>query len=101
MAENDKATTELCADSPNPKPGYFATRYKTDTTVAEREQKRARGKYKSLPDDKKAKIIAQKLQNISAALRSRRGSDEHLENIITKRKLHNIKAYPTRKRLRL
>jgi hypothetical protein len=60
MVETNKATTEFNAEGPNPKPGYYATRYKTDTAFAERERERARGKYKSLPNEKKAEIIAQK-----------------------------------------
>lgn len=57
---SDATTSEVSADGQNPKPGYYATRYKTDTAFAERERERARGKYQNLPDDKKANIIAKK-----------------------------------------
>jgi hypothetical protein len=60
MAKTDKATTELSADSPNPKISYCARRYKTDQEFAERHKERVRANYKNMSEDKKAKLIAKK-----------------------------------------
>jgi hypothetical protein len=73
--------TELGADSANPKPGYYATRYKNDPEFAERERARYKAKYHSMPEDEKAQLIAKRIEKYKASpeiqARQRRTSREY------------------------
>jgi hypothetical protein len=77
----DAATTKLGAESTNPKPRYYATRYKNDADFAERERARYKAKYYNMPEDEKAEFIAKRIEKYKASpeiqARQRRTSREY------------------------
>lgn len=77
----DVVTTDLSAETPVIKLGYFGTRYRKDAEFAEQQRKRVKAAYLAMPEDKKAELIAKKVEIYKASPeiqeRQRRTSREY------------------------